>query len=64
MSKEQSSSGPHVSSTGHLLGQSMCLFLLQKKVINIFYIYYKSILNNCGAYIEPSLTLLTLATER
>jgi hypothetical protein len=64
MSNEQSSSGPHISLTGHLLGQSMCLFLLQKKVVNIFYKYYKSILNNCGAYIDPSLTLLTLATER
>jgi hypothetical protein len=50
MSNEQSSSGPHVSLTGHLIGHSACLSLLQKKVINISVIgYCKSILNNCGA---------------
>ncbi|HSA75143.1 MAG TPA: hypothetical protein VLE21_03040 [Candidatus Nitrosocosmicus sp.] len=36
ISKEQSSSGPHVSFTGQLPGQSECLSFLQKKVRNIF----------------------------
>lgn len=73
-SNEQSLLPSLGSVIGHSPGQSMCLPFLQKYVTSInacifsddtpLILYKRSILKSCGAYIDPSLTFLTFATER